>query len=119
MIGAPMAVAAQIYNNGSTLHTLLHINDDIKNKLMPLEGNRKIKIENRIQNCKLLIIDEISAITIGLLSQANKRFQTILENNEYFGNINAILLIIGDFRQLNPGQSKSLLSHIIYTQTDF
>ena len=79
---------------------------------MLLNGERGIDIKRRISNCKLLIIDEISAITIGLLSQSNKRLQSELGNNGFFGNISAIL-IVGDFRQLPPGQGASVLVYIL------
>ena len=70
-----------------------------------------------IQDCKILIIDEISAATISLLLSIHKRCQEILKNTNYFGNINAILFI-GDFKQLPPGKGASILNSFVFSQND-
>ena len=55
---------------------------------------------NRILICKVLIIDEISLISVRLFELLSKLFQTVCCNNVPFGGIQ--LISVGDFFQLAP-----------------
>ncbi len=59
----------------------------------------KCKRKNII-NCKLLVIDEVSMLSVFALEYLNKLFKIVRKNNSPFGGIQVIL--IGDFLQLPP-----------------
>ena len=116
MISAPMAVAAQLYATGSTIHTTYGITSD--GQLLDLKGTaRGAETNERCVHNKLTIIDEISAMTADLLKSLNKRVQLERQSNALYGGIDA-MLIIGDFRQLPPGVGKGILPSLLRPKDD-
>ena len=56
--------------------------------------------KQRIRNADVLIIDEISMISVKILSQVEHVCRIIKDNNKLIGGIQTIL--VGDFYQLRP-----------------
>ena len=105
LIAAPTGVAA--YNvKGWTLHRLLHLNVQNKNNATyhPLSPRMLQKLRRLFCNVSMLIIDEISMVSINTLIHIHKRLQEIKDTqsipNTFFGNIN--ILAFGDLLQLPP-----------------
>ena len=48
------------------------------------QGNTKIKLKKRFQNCAAIIIDEVSMISNKQLYDSNKIVQTVLNKNDLF-----------------------------------
>lgn len=116
MITAPTAVAAQLYSDGSTMHTSYGIN---QGKLMELKGTeRGANLNLRCVNNTLTVTDEISALTIELLQLMNKRLQVEGENVHFFGGVTAILLE-GDFQPLPPGVDNGILGTLLRPKNEF
>ena len=57
---------------------------------------------NRILVCEVLIIDEISMISVRLFELLSKLFQTVRWNNVPFGGIQ--LISVGDFFSVSPNK---------------
>ena len=56
--------------------------------------------KNRIVNCEVLIIDEISMLSEVMLNQVEFIFRRLRNSDQIFGNVQRIS--VGDFKQLRP-----------------
>jgi DNA replication protein DnaC len=109
---APTAVAAQLYETGTTIHTLIGI---LSEKLVNVT-RMKEKMKKLIREAQLLIIDEISMLTVQHFKFLNQRFQQIRNNSSFFGGINSVLLVGDPGRQLPPGVGgigSTIIAHIV------
>jgi ATP-dependent DNA helicase PIF1 len=106
---APTGIAA--YNiKGETLHRALGLGlagDDMVALFRMIKNNpRKFsKTWKFLQETEILIIDEISMVTRDLFMKLNYLFKNARQNTTPFGGV--ILIMIGDFCQLNPVVKKS------------
>ncbi|OGG05658.1 hypothetical protein A2872_04550 [Candidatus Gottesmanbacteria bacterium RIFCSPHIGHO2_01_FULL_42_12] len=101
---------AATHLNGITIHSWagIGIKDSLDQKhLSRLLANENVR--NRINNAKVLIIDEISMFHSYRLDMVNQVCKTLRRNNTPFGGLQVILC--GDFFQLppvtDPGQLQS------------
>ena len=85
---APIRVAA-VHINGTSIHYGLQIS--IRSKMFPLNERQRAILRNKLSEVKIIIIDEISMISIMLLYQVNS-YQLP------FAGISVI--VCGDFYQL-------------------
>ena len=119
LITAPTAVAALLYDKGLTIHTLIDYLDTVG--LTPLKNAiRGPKISTTFAAADLLVIDEASMICPALLNALSGRLCEVLNNQQPFGSIPAVLLI-ADWTQLPPGtqQQKIIKSTFYFTITPF
>ena len=65
---APIRVAA-VHINGTSIHCGLQIS--IRSKMFPLNERQRAILRNKLSEVKIIIIDEISMISIMLLYQVN------------------------------------------------
>lgn len=67
----------------------------------------------RVRSAKVLIIDEVSMLSAGMLSMVDQVCQTLRQNTESFGGLQVIL--VGDFFQLPPiSQDRSSATAFAY-----
>ncbi|XP_028132186.2 uncharacterized protein LOC114327696 [Diabrotica virgifera virgifera] len=105
VVAAPTGIAA-LNVNGLTLHRLLQlpIEHEGKCKYRPLSNDKLANIRYDLKDVALLIIDEISMVSNICFACCNIRlceiFNTIQEEDGYFGKIN--ILLFGDLLQLQP-----------------
>ncbi|KAJ8019346.1 ATP-dependent DNA helicase PIF1 [Holothuria leucospilota] len=96
------------YNvGGQTIHSAFNI----YNTSMPYKALREEQLNSlraKLQNLKLLIIDEISMVDQNMMHYIHGRLQQITKANHstYFGNVS--FLAVGDFYQLPPVKGKPL-----------
>ena len=106
--GALTGIAASALPNGRTLHDLLGlpIKGSHTANLPPLPMDKAARLAMRLQDVKLIIIDELSMIDNVLFSRVNQRLQQLRHNSLPFGGLGVILM--GDFLQLPPIFGKAL-----------
>lgn len=92
---------AAINIGGITIHSFakLGIGMDSFEKIVS-KINKDKKAKQRIVNCKILAIDEISMLSAKFLNLLNKVFKTIRGSDSPFGG--TTVLLFGDFLQLPP-----------------
>jgi hypothetical protein len=91
LLTAPTGQAA--YNiNGTTLHNafMLPLNQ-FKGSIPKLSDDICNSLYCKLQDCKLLIIDEISMVSCEQLYQVSSRLQQILKCNDSFGGMAVIV----------------------------
>ena len=105
IVAAPTGVAA--FNiNAWTLHHLLHLDVQHKNQATytPLSAKQLEKMRRLFRDVNILIIDEISMVSINTLLHIHKRLSEIKDTNSddnaFFGNMHVI--VFGDLFQLRP-----------------
>ena len=119
MIAAPTAIAALLYENGSTLHTHIGVASSSLLDLVKMKDRNKAnKIRESIENLDLLILDETSMLTDVLNKQTNQRFMEVRKDQSPFGGVPAVLYV-GDFTQLPPPVGRSLMKCILYPKDEF
>lgn len=101
----PTNLASSLYYNGSTLHSYFYGGfDDLDEGYQnPSHLKNKIfdyKLESRIRNTSILVIDEISMVRADTLEMINGILQKIKNDNKPFGGMPVIL--VGDLFQLPP-----------------
>lgn len=86
---------------GKTLHSYLGIGLAKESAEELYLNIRKFKhITDRLRNCEVLIIDEISMLDADLLDKISEYLQIMRRSNKPFGGIQVVLT--GDFCQLEP-----------------
>ncbi len=101
---APTGIAAS-HIGGMTIHSFFGIG--IKEKLNPYELEaltEKKYLWERMKNLKVLIIDEVSMLSVELFKTIDQILKTFKFSQEAFGGVQVIL--VGDFFQLPPIQKK-------------
>lgn len=91
--------------NGRTLHSTFKI--DCNDLSKELSRNQHLSLESELDNIHMIIIDEKSMVSAELLYTIHSRLQKIKKCEEIFGGLH--MLLIGDFGQLPPINSTSLL----------
>ncbi len=97
---APTGIAAS-HLNGQTIHSFfsLGINENIDNEFIFKLLSKK-HVKTRLNNLKVLIIDEISMVSPNLFGCLDNILRTFKQNDKPFGGIQVVLS--GDFFQLPP-----------------
>ena len=88
-----------------------------KNINQPLSEDMANKFRLRYQHLQLVIIDEISMVSHGLLCAIHSRLQQIKlpsSNSTYFGGVS--ILAVGDLFQIPPVKGKNFLRAKTYLQ---
>ncbi|XP_035711708.1 ATP-dependent DNA helicase PIF1-like [Folsomia candida] len=104
---------------GMTLHSAFRLPpNQYAGKMTPLDHGSCNTLRCKFEALKVLIIDEISLVSLKMFTQIDQRLRQILGVDELFGGVS--LLVVGDFYQLSPvfGQfvfedSKEILGPII------
>ena len=114
IVTAPTGVAA--YNvKGWTLHKMLHLNVQHKKEAeyTPLSAKQLSRIRALFIHVKVLIIDEISMVSINTLLQIHKRLSEIKDTTNdpdtFFGGLH--VLTFGDLFQLRPVYGRSVFKN--------
>jgi hypothetical protein len=92
MICAPTAVAAQLFDKGTTIHTLMGYLEGRLQNLTTMKGGRGTEIRNQFSNGDLLIQDEFSMLTQELEEKIIKRAKECRDNDFDFGDIPIVIL---------------------------
>jgi hypothetical protein len=95
IVGAQCASAASILPMGETLHSIIGlgmIQEDKGGstkevKLKPLSGSKLEELQVKYQNAKFIVIDEISMVSVCMLSYISDRFKEIMASTEDFGGL--------------------------------
>jgi len=82
---------------GSTIHSSLGLM--VKKKAMSKQTMQKLKL--RWKEKVVLVIDEISMISLTILAEIDKNCKILKENDSLFGGI-PVVILSGDFYQLPP-----------------
>ena len=102
LLAAPPGLAA--FNiGGSTIHGALGIttNENRSAQMKPLSDELKTKYAVRLENLKVMIIDEVSMVGNKMLAKIDQRLREITGNMSlHFGGVS--ILFFGDFNQLRP-----------------
>ena len=104
---APTGVAAHNIS-GRTLHSLFRL--PVKSAFKELSRRAVTAVQNDLQHCQYLIIDEKSMLSLNQLAWLDRRCLQIFPEraDDAFGELNIILF--GDFFQLPPVGSRPLFS---------
>ncbi|OXA54149.1 ATP-dependent DNA helicase PIF1 [Folsomia candida] len=105
--------------SGMTLHSAFRLPpNQYAGKMSPLDHGTCNTLRCKFAALKVLIIDEISLVSLKMFAQIDQRLRQILGTDELFGGVS--VLVVGDFYQLSPvfGQfvfeeSKGILGSII------
>ena len=92
------------YNiEGQTIHSLLNlpIKYSVEDPIPKLAGDQLMALQERLKDCKMLVIDEMSMISKLTLYQISERLKEAFPHNadKPFGGICVILM--GDFAQVS------------------
>ena len=108
-IRAPTGKAAALLD-GMTLHSFLSLPvNQCKHKLVKLDSDLSNRIDVKLRELQLLIIDEISMVGFTMFQHVNARLQQIMRTTKPFGGISVIVL--GDFNQLRPVGDKYIFQY--------
>ncbi|OXA55077.1 ATP-dependent DNA helicase PIF1 [Folsomia candida] len=105
--------------SGMTLHSAFRLPpNQYAGKMSPLDHGTCNTLRCKFAALKVLIIDEISLVSLKMFAQIDQRLRQILGIDELFGGVS--VLVVGDFYQLSPvfGQyvfedSKEILGSIV------
>nr|XP_012152161.1 PREDICTED: ATP-dependent DNA helicase PIF1-like [Megachile rotundata] len=108
LLMAPTGVAANNIN-GQTIHSALRITQS-RGTLTDLSGAAEKNYQESMQNCRVIICDEMSMVGLRMLSFIDKRLRQAYPSRQEqpFGGY--IVYFFGDFNQLPPVMDRSLLS---------
>ena len=102
-IAAPTAAASGLFDTGKTIHALVGLISTKDNAFFARElDNDPTGIKEKIFYMLMLLLDEMSMITMALIMAIDARFQQVKKTKRFMGNI-PFIFIVGDFRQLCPG----------------
>uniref|UniRef100_A0AC35F3L7 ATP-dependent DNA helicase n=1 Tax=Panagrolaimus sp. PS1159 TaxID=55785 RepID=A0AC35F3L7_9BILA len=114
IIGAPTAYAASALAIGAnTIHSIFGL-VEILSKYKPMTSEIASEKKVLFDNCKLIIIDEISMCSNVILMEINLRCQEISGNKKLFGGMN--IMAFGDLLQLPPIKSLQVFEPLTATQ---
>jgi DNA replication protein DnaC len=99
---APTGVAA-VNVEGSTVHSKLKFCDL---KAVKLNGTVKAQMQNDLEKCKFLILDEFSMVGCKLLSLIDQRLRELFEIDLAFGGL--YVYFFGDIKQITPVKDRAL-----------
>ena len=87
---------------GTTIHTGL----DFKfgGQYLPLLDEAREKIRLQFEDLQLIIIDEMSMVSVDMLYMIHKRLCEIFVSEDYFGG--KAIILVGDLMQLRPVKAK-------------
>lgn len=83
--------------NGITIHSFTDIRINTKSTMKIVRDMRDSKIE-KINSVELLVIDEISMMSVEFFEKMNNIFKLVRGNNDWFGGVR--LMLCGDVLQL-------------------
>lgn len=83
-------------------------------KFKPLTASKRELLAIQLQNCKLIIIDELSMCSSLLLTQMHFRLQEIACNHLLFGGFN--IITFGDLLQLPPVNANSVFQSLTHSE---
>ncbi len=110
LLTAPTGTAA--FNiGGSTIHSALKIPMRLKPQYEPLGEECLNTLRSKLEEIDILIIDEISMVPSKLMCYIHgrlKQIKQVRDMESWFGNVS--VLAVGDFYQLPPVGSHTLLS---------
>jgi hypothetical protein len=102
-IAAPTVAASGLFDTGKIIHALIGLILTKKNTFHVRElDNDPTGIKKNIFNMLVLLLDELSMITMGLIMATDEQFQHVKKSKSFMGNI-PFIFKVGDFRQLCPG----------------
>ena len=99
LVMSPTASAAKHLLYGDTIHGCLKFNgydNAEKQMLFSLDAS----MANNLSQVTYIIIDEISMVSANFLWDINKKLQTLMGSQEFFGGLHVI--VTGDLHQLPP-----------------
>ena len=99
---------AAVNVNGQTIHSWTGIgicNKSVESTVRRINANSTVK--NRILDCKMLAIDEISMLDAKVFEYIDSVLKQVRQSDLPFGGIQVIF--IGDFYQLPPVENESLI----------
>ena len=99
--------AAAIVIGGATLHSQVQLSR---------KQASVVNEQRRFDGTQILVIDEISMMSLRLLWKLNKRLQLIKGNTQLFGGMHVVF--VGDFMQLPPVGGRPLYSNFASTSSD-
>ena len=106
LLSSYTGVAAQLIG-GLTLHTTLRIPVDHRKSskaMTTLEASELDRLQKLYADIELLIIDEVSMVSLDILTKVHLRMNEIFgcsaDPNAYFGNKH--IAVLGDFHQIKP-----------------
>jgi hypothetical protein len=100
LLSAPTGRAA-FSIGGITLHGALHLPiSQCSHELIPMSSNICNSLRCKLNELKLIIIDEVSMVGAKTFSHVDSRLRQIFNSNKIFGGIS--LIVFGDLRQLRP-----------------
>ena len=115
VLTAPTGTAA--YNvKGATLHTVYSLSKMLTMPYKPLGESTLNTLRQKLDQLKILVIDEISMVDMKLLSYVHGRLCQIKHCKQYFGNVS--ILAVGDFYQLSPVRQAPLYKDLNTIQVD-
>jgi nucleoside-triphosphatase THEP1 len=95
--------------NGETLHTAFGLTRE--KKLAALSQQRLKEFQKVYKHLKLIIIDEISLVSLEMFSKIDQRLRQIFDKaKEPFGGIS--ILVLGDFNQKQPVMGQWIFAKI-------
>lgn len=97
--GNPLGIASILLNNGSIYRSPFKIYPPITETTTSKIEEHHVEAYN-IRNVSLIIIDEVTMMTVHALDAIDKLFLKVTKNNIPFGGKD--LLLRGDFRQCLP-----------------
>lgn len=86
--------------SGMTLHCAFRLPPSQRTELCDLNESEANSLRLRLCGVKLIILEEISMISLQHLQQISSRLQQIRGSNEDFGGIS--IIVVGHLRQLKP-----------------
>jgi hypothetical protein len=106
---APTGVAAQNLSLGAdTVHAKLKL--PITGKYTPLGFAQKTQLAMEFAECKLVVVDEISMVSATMFYKIMMRLKEAKVDAEFGG---LVVVVCGDFWQIPPVQSRTLLDSLL------
>ncbi|KAF1746068.1 hypothetical protein GCK72_022520 [Caenorhabditis remanei] len=87
---------------GNTIHSTLGISPKAGEEFKRMSDSMKTHLTNQLRDVKVLFIEEISLVSVVLLTQASVHLQILRNDGRPFGGLS--VMVFGDFMQLLPVQ---------------
>ena len=109
---APTGVAATLFLDAVTIHGLLGLPTDSKNKMAPLGVGRATALRTKLDDADVLLFDEVSFVDPLMVNRIDQRLRQLKQNpSTPFGGMSVVFF--GDFFQLDPCFYGSLTSAVV------